>query len=163
MMIEVGMISLVKKIPYKCTSIEDGVATLQHVGFNNTIQRPVSTCPYLDSDGQLVTPTLDKPKRRTANRIDIAKIFRETVKSHSESHGKRFSISRSMNYYLWDMIDSFVQQAADYAVDNAMREGTNRVSPRHVYWPKLDKVEAEHINPDADDWALHLRDEYFAK
>ena len=106
---------------------------------------------------------MTKLKRRMAKNINMLKIFKDTIKENAEEHEVKVSISKNMPYYLQDMIQTFIVQAADYAFENALRQGTSRISPRHVYWPSLDRVEAQHINPEADDWALHLRDTYYAK
>ena len=150
---------------YTCIKIEDGYAYLNEVGKRGRPRKiDVNRCPYFEGSELIVPePLVKKKKRREAKNINVMKLFKDTVKDLSESHEKKFSVSRSMSYYLHDMLESFVTLAADYAVDNAIREDTNRVSPRHVYWPKLDKIEAQHINPEADDWALHLRDTYYAK
>jgi len=149
---------------YTCIKIEEGYAYLNEVGKRGRPRKIlVSQCPYFDG-GELIVPEplVKKKKRREAKNINMMKIFKDTVSEYSEDIGD-FSVSRTVVFYLEDMLENFINLSAMYAVDNAQSEGKSRIMPRHVYWPSLNKYEAQHINPDADDWALHLRDTYYAK
>ena len=132
-MIQPHTMTVIDNKTYRCLKIEDGYAYLKDITQEQgrPMKIKVEECPYIDADGQYVTPVVERPKKkRTRSMVNITRVIKENTD---------FQISRSAKNFIHEWVETAVGNIIANAEHNARAKGHTRISAAHIFWLETNK------------------------
>ena len=106
----------------------------------------LSQVPYFGSDGNLITPTVEKtkiPTRKLKSKVNIRKIITETTD---------MQVSKNAIMWLQEQLSGICETLLEQAVEKAQHHKDKRIEPRHIQHVPIPESESTFVYKSHDDY-----------